>query len=76
MRDITVWENVTRENKRKGFVTIMEARSAHALYHRTAEAPAGLVCQGHQKAGKKCSLTGKEVKDLIALVKDKITYTQ
>eukprot|EP00957_Ditylum_brightwellii_P155722 11855462-Ditylum_brightwellii.AAC.1 len=30
-----------------------EARSAHAPYHRTAEAPEGPVCQGRQKAGQK-----------------------
>eukprot|EP00957_Ditylum_brightwellii_P158911 12095284-Ditylum_brightwellii.AAC.1 len=27
-----------------------EARSAHVPYHRAVEAPAGPVCQGHQKA--------------------------
>eukprot|EP00957_Ditylum_brightwellii_P025434 1923482-Ditylum_brightwellii.AAC.1 len=47
---------------------LKEARSAHALYHGTAEAPAGLVCQGHQKAGQK-------VKDLNMFVKDKIKET-
>eukprot|EP00957_Ditylum_brightwellii_P199424 15201490-Ditylum_brightwellii.AAC.1 len=30
-----------------------ETRSAHALHHGTAEALAGLVCQGCQKAGQK-----------------------
>eukprot|EP00957_Ditylum_brightwellii_P141502 10779301-Ditylum_brightwellii.AAC.2 len=30
-----------------------EACSAHALHHGTAEALAGLVCQGRQKAGQK-----------------------
>eukprot|EP00957_Ditylum_brightwellii_P121251 9246299-Ditylum_brightwellii.AAC.1 len=49
-----------------------EACSAHALYHGTAEALAGLVCQGRQKASQKCSLTGREVKDLNAFVKDRI----
>eukprot|EP00957_Ditylum_brightwellii_P160232 12198896-Ditylum_brightwellii.AAC.1 len=44
MRDITVWENITRENK---------ARSAHAPYHGAAEALAGPVCQGCQKVDQK-----------------------
>eukprot|EP00957_Ditylum_brightwellii_P064083 4861608-Ditylum_brightwellii.AAC.1 len=30
-----------------------EARSAHPLYHRTAKAPASLVCKGRQTAGQK-----------------------
>eukprot|EP00957_Ditylum_brightwellii_P162825 12399055-Ditylum_brightwellii.AAC.1 len=61
MRDVMVQEKV-----------IKEACSAHALRHGTAKAPTGLVCQGHQKAGQKYGLTGKEVKDLNVFIKDMI----
>eukprot|EP00957_Ditylum_brightwellii_P050291 3814177-Ditylum_brightwellii.AAC.1 len=51
-RDVTVWENV-----------IKEAHSAHALHHKTAEAP------------EKRRLTDKEVNDLNTFVKEKIKET-
>eukprot|EP00957_Ditylum_brightwellii_P147149 11204987-Ditylum_brightwellii.AAC.1 len=57
MRDVMVWEKITRENKRTRRVRLCssshEACSAHALYHGAAEAPVGPVCQGRQKAGQK-----------------------
>eukprot|EP00957_Ditylum_brightwellii_P161588 12302911-Ditylum_brightwellii.AAC.1 len=49
-REVTVQENVIKASKRK---KPQEARSAHTLYHRTAEALTGPVCQGRQKAGQK-----------------------
>eukprot|EP00957_Ditylum_brightwellii_P197972 15081906-Ditylum_brightwellii.AAC.1 len=55
-RDVTVWENVSKEKRKKKFCNYHEpqkAHSANAPYHRTAEALAGPVCQGHQKAGQK-----------------------
>eukprot|EP00957_Ditylum_brightwellii_P071151 5408147-Ditylum_brightwellii.AAC.1 len=33
--------------------SLQEAHSAYAPYYGTAEAPAGPVCQGRQKAGQK-----------------------
>eukprot|EP00957_Ditylum_brightwellii_P189926 14459065-Ditylum_brightwellii.AAC.1 len=49
--------------------------AVHTLHCGTAEAPAGPVCEGCQKASQKRGPKGKEVKDLNAFVRDKIKET-
>eukprot|EP00957_Ditylum_brightwellii_P111386 8495438-Ditylum_brightwellii.AAC.1 len=77
-RDITVWKNAIKANKRKSIATIMSCRK-HVQPMRCITKQQRLLqvwfVKDSKRQAKKRGLTGKEVKDLNAFVKDKIEET-
>eukprot|EP00957_Ditylum_brightwellii_P120980 9227193-Ditylum_brightwellii.AAC.1 len=86
-RDVTVQQNVTKEKERKSIATIMVcvtmtrkgATLCGAAGNTFSPCTASQNSRGfgrrRQKAGQKRGLTGKEVKDINAFIKNKIKET-
>eukprot|EP00957_Ditylum_brightwellii_P151327 11523262-Ditylum_brightwellii.AAC.1 len=74
-RDVTVWENNIKANKRKRIATIMSCRKhvqpTHCITEQQRLWQVWFV-KDAKRWTKKHGLTGKEVKDLSVFVKDKI----
>eukprot|EP00957_Ditylum_brightwellii_P029814 2254981-Ditylum_brightwellii.AAC.1 len=72
MGDVTVWKNVIKASKRKTY-----RKHVQPTYRITEQQRLWQIwfVKDAKRQAKRCGLTGKEVKDLNMVVKDKINET-